>query len=150
MGCGQPNYLDKPPMVDRRTFTALLAGAIAAPRTSFAMNSKAQSVFYSAVGSELTLYGVDVDNAALEKRGSVSTPANIQYAWPHPSRRYLYVVSSNGGPGASGTKGDTHTANAFAIDAATGTLTSHGGTIVLPSRPIHTSVDISGRYLLTA
>jgi 6-phosphogluconolactonase len=32
---------------------------------------------------------------------------------PHPSKRYLYVVSSDGGPGVSGT---THVANAFRID----------------------------------
>jgi 6-phosphogluconolactonase len=137
-------------MVDRRTFTALLAGAIAAPKTSFAMTSKNKSVFYSAVGPELTLYSVDVDNAALERQWTVSTPANIQYAWPHPLKRYLYVVSSNGGPGSSGTKGDTHTANAFTIDAMTGALAPHGTTITLPSRPIHTSVDMTGQYLLIA
>jgi 6-phosphogluconolactonase (cycloisomerase 2 family) len=137
-------------MVDRRTFTALLAGALAASKTSFAMNSKGKSVFYSAVGAELTLYSVDVDNAALEKQGTVSTRANIQYAWPHPSKRYLYVVSSNGGPGSSGTKGDTHTADAFTIDAASGGLAPHGATIKLPSRPIHTSTDMTGQYLLIA
>ena len=137
-------------MVDRRTFTTPLAGTIAAPAASFAQNSAARNVFYSAVGPELTLYGVDVDNAALVRHGTVSTPANIQYAWPHPSKRYLYVVSSNGGPGAAGVAGDTHVANAFTIDPATGALTPHGETVRLPSRPIHTSVDISGQYLLTA
>lgn len=137
-------------MVDRRTFTALLAGTIAAPRTSLAQNSAGRQAFYSAVGPELTVYGVDVDNAALDRHGTVSTPANIQYAWPHPSRRYLYVVSSNGGPGSAGVAGDKHVANAFKIDVANGALTPHGGTLSLPSRPIHTSVDISGQYLLTA
>ena len=66
-------------------------------------------MFYSAVGPELTLYTVDVDNAALVRQGTVSTPANIQYAWPHPSKRYLYVVSSNGGPGSAGVAGNKHT-----------------------------------------
>ena len=56
-------------------------------------------VYYASIGSELTLYDVDVDGAALTKRSTVTLPANIQYVWPHPSRRYLYVVSSNGGPG---------------------------------------------------
>jgi 6-phosphogluconolactonase len=88
--------------VDRRTFTALLAGGIAAPKAAFAQSSKVKNVFYSAVGPELTVYGVDVDNAALVRRGSVSAPANIQYAWPHPSKAYFYVVSSNGGPGVAG------------------------------------------------
>jgi 6-phosphogluconolactonase len=109
-----------------------------------------RNVFYAAIGPELTLYSVDVDNAALVKRDTVSTPANIQYAWPHPSKQYLYVVSSNGGPGSSGVAGDTHVANALKIDSATGTLTPHGAPVRLPSRPIHTSVDMTGEYLLTA
>jgi 6-phosphogluconolactonase len=109
-----------------------------------------RNVFYAAIGPELTLYSVDVDNAALVKRDTVSTPANVQYAWPHPSKQYLYVVSSNGGPGSSGVAGDTHVANAFKIDSATGTLTPHGASVTLPSRPIHTSVDMAGEYLLTA
>ena len=137
-------------MVDRRTFTTLLAGTIAAPTASFAQNSATRNVFYSAVGPELTLYSVDVDNAALVRHGTVSTPANVQYAWPHPSKRHLYAVSSNGGPGSAGVAGDKHVANAFEIDPVTGALTPHGGTLMLPSRPIHCCVDLSGQYLLTA
>jgi 6-phosphogluconolactonase len=137
-------------MVDRRTFATLLAAAIAAPKTTFAQSSPMRNVFYSAVGPELTLYNVDVDNAALVKQGTVTLPANVQYAWPHPSKRYLYVVSSNGGPGGVGGAGDTHTANAFKVDPASGALTPHGQTAKLSSRPIHTSVDMSGQYLLIA
>ncbi len=137
-------------MIDRRTFTTLLAGGIAAPKASFAQSTKSKNVFYASAGPELTLYGVDVDNAALVKRETVSTPTNIQYAWPHPSKQYLYVVSSNGGPGSSGGAGDTHVANAFKIEPATGALTPHGAPLTLPSRPIHTSVDMAGEYLLTA
>jgi len=137
-------------MLDRRTFTALVAATVAAPRTTFAQSSTMRNVFYSAVGPELTLYNVDVDNAALIKRGTVTLPANVQYAWPHPSKRYLYVVSSNGGPGGMGGAGDTHTANTFKVDPASGALTPHGETAKLASRPIHTSVDMSGQYLLTA
>jgi 6-phosphogluconolactonase len=111
---------------------------------------RAPIVFYSGVGPELTCYSVDVGNAALVKGETVSTPANVQYAWPHPSKKYLYVVSSNGGPGSAGVAGDTHVATAFRIDPATGALTPHGAAQVLPSRPIHSSVDISGEYLLTA
>ncbi len=111
---------------------------------------RAPVVFYAGVGPELTCYSVDVDNTALVKGATVSTPANVQYAWPHPSKKYLYVVSSNGGPGSAGVAGDTHVATAFRIDPATGALTPHGAPVVLPSRPIHASVDISGGYLLTA
>lgn len=107
----------------------------------------AKTVYYASVGPALTLYDIDIDGAALARRGTVTLPANIQYAWPHPSRRYLYVVSSNGGPGLAG---DTHCANALAIETATGALRPHGPAASLPSRPIHASVDASGAYLFTA
>ncbi|TMJ65151.1 MAG: lactonase family protein [Alphaproteobacteria bacterium] len=107
----------------------------------------AKSFFYASVGPELSLFEVDVGAAALQKRATVILPANVQYAWPHPSMRYLYVVSSDGGPGLSGT---THRANAFRIDSRSGALEPHGEPQPLPSRPIHTSVDASGEYLLTA
>ena len=75
------------------------------------MNSdRTKTVYYASIGPELTLYDIDVDGAALIKRGAVTLPANIQYVWPHPSRRYLYAVSSNGGPQVTG---DTHRANAM-------------------------------------
>jgi 6-phosphogluconolactonase len=109
-----------------------------------------KNLFYASAGPELTLYSVDVDNAALVERGTVTVPANIQYAWPHPLQPYLYVVSSNGGSGSTGVAGDLHVANAFKIDPATGALTSHGAPQMLLSRPIHASVDMAGEYLLTA
>lgn len=137
-------------MVDRRTFTALLAGTIAAPTLAFGKTMTSKNVFYSAVGPELTPYGVDVDKAELTKRAPVSTAANIQYAWPHPSKKYLYVVSSSGGPAAGDTSGSVHVANAFAIDPATGALKPHGETVKLATRPIHASVDRSGHFFLIA
>src|ERR1700749_2091878 len=134
-------------MVDRRMFTALLAGTIAAPTLAFGKTMSSKNVFYSAIGPELTAYSVDVDKAELSKQGSVSTAANIQYAWPHPSKRYLYVVSSSGGPAAGDVTGSIHVANAFAIDPKTGALKPHGETVKLAPRPIHTSVDHSGHFL---
>jgi 6-phosphogluconolactonase len=106
-----------------------------------------KTMFYASVGPLLKIFDVDVDGAQLRERDTVTLPANIQYAWPHPSRHYLYVVSSNGGPGIPG---DKHFANAFAINPATGDLRSHGEPAALPSRPIHASLDRSGGYLLTA
>jgi 6-phosphogluconolactonase (cycloisomerase 2 family) len=106
-----------------------------------------KTVYYSSVGAVLTLYDVDVEQAALMQRSTVTLPANIQYAWPHPSRRFLYVVSSTGGPGLAG---DKHYASTLAIDPATGALRPHGDPAALPSRPIHASVDANGRYLLVA
>ena len=106
-----------------------------------------KTVYYASIGPELALYDVDVAGAALAKRSTVTLPANVQYVWLHPSRRWLYVVSSNGGPGATG---DRHDATALAIDPGSGALRPHGAAAALPSRPIHCSVDRRGEYLLTA
>jgi 6-phosphogluconolactonase len=136
-------------MMDRRTFAVLLAGSIAAPRLSWGQGAgaKGKTVFYSGVGGDLTLYGMDIDGALLVKRNTVTLPANIQYAWPHPSKQYVYIVSSGGGPGVASNQNFAH---AFRIDPTTGVLTQHGQQQNLPSRPIHTSVDMKGEYLLTA
>jgi 6-phosphogluconolactonase len=106
-----------------------------------------KTAYYASVGPTLSLYDLDIDAAALTKRAAVKLPANIQYAWPHPLRRSLYVVSSTGGPGIAG---DKHYASALTIDPASGMLRPHGEPVALPSRPIHTSLDASGAYLLTA
>jgi 6-phosphogluconolactonase len=136
-------------MIDRRTLTTLLAGAAIAPgiKASWGQAARGQTVLYSAVGPELTLYGMNVGDATLAKHDTVTLPGNVQYAWPHPSRQFFYVVSSGGGPGMAS---DKNFANAFRIDPATGALSPHGQLQTLPSRPIHTSVDIAGEHLLTA
>jgi len=106
-----------------------------------------QTVLYASTGPHLDLYGIDFGAAALRKRASVTLPANVQYAWLHPSRRWFYVVSSNGGPGVAG---DRHWASAFLVDPASGELQPHGEAVALASRPLHVSVDASGGYLLIA
>jgi len=134
--------------MNRRTFNAMLASSLAASGKAWGSNAEAFG-FYASVGPELILYSVDVANAALTRRSSVHVAGNVQYAWPHPSKRYFYVVSSNGEPGGGDApKGDTHVASAFQIGPG-GALTQHGS-IRLPSRPIHTSVDGSGEFLLIA
>lgn len=107
----------------------------------------AKTVYYASVGPELALFDIDVEAATLARRSAVVLPANVQYVWPHPSRRQLYAVSSNGGPGVAG---DKHYAHALAIDPESGALQPHGVAAALPSRPIHCSVDRSGAYLLIA
>ena len=84
--------------VNRRTFSAMLAGAVATPRLAFAQ-AKDNCALYSGVGGQLTHYEVDFGAATLAKRAAVTLPGGIQYAWPHPSRRYLYVATSTGGVG---------------------------------------------------
>jgi 6-phosphogluconolactonase len=110
---------------------------------------------FAAVGAELTQYDVDVDGATLVKRGSLTLPANVQEAAQHPSKRYLYVAWSNGGPsnlppGGAAPSGSQHGLTAFRIDPATGALSPHGQPASLPSRPIHVTTDIPGTHVLAA
>jgi 6-phosphogluconolactonase (cycloisomerase 2 family) len=137
-------------MIDRRTFTALLAGTLATPRTAWSQPMPSRAVFYSSVGPALTLHQINIDDAALTRQGTVMLPANIQYAWPHPSKHFLYVASSNGGPGSAGVKGDQHFLTALRVDPTSGGLQAHGPSASLPTRPIHMSIDRTGAYALTA
>ena len=81
-------------MVDPRTLLSLLAGATAAPKFAMAQTGAGRLALYASVGPQLFHHDADVDGAALVERGAVTLPANVQYAWPHASRRYLYVASS--------------------------------------------------------
>src|SRR5215470_6066676 len=109
-------------MIDRRTFTALFAGAFAAPRVAWSQTMPHKAVFYASVGPALTLYHLDVEKVALSRQSAVQLPANVQYAWPHPSAPFLYVASSSGGPGSAGAVGTEHYLTALRIDPATGAL----------------------------
>jgi 6-phosphogluconolactonase len=134
-------------MISRRTFAVGTLGALAAPRVSFGQSGAQAAVFYASVGPQLTLYHADIERVTLVRQSSVLLPANVQYAWRHPSAPRLYVVSSNGGPGVPG---DKHFATAFAIDPRTGALQPEGPSAALRSRPIHVSVDNAGAYVLIA
>jgi 6-phosphogluconolactonase len=107
-------------------------------------------MLYASIGPELIHYNVDVENMTLTRRDAVSLPANIHYAWPHASRRYLYVASSNSASGVGGFIGDKHHVSALRIDPATGALSPHGAPIRLPTRPIHMTSDIPSHNLLVA
>jgi 6-phosphogluconolactonase (cycloisomerase 2 family) len=137
-------------MIDRRSFAALLAGAVAAPRTAWSQMTSNKAVFYASVGPALTRYGIDVEEAALTRQDTVMLPANIQYAWRHPTASFLYVATSNGGSASLGIKGDKHFLSALRIDSGNGALQTHGPSATLPSRPIHISLDNSGAYALAA
>src|SRR5438067_2878890 len=108
---------------------------------------------YASVGPELTHYDLDVEGAILTRRGTVSLPANVHYCWPHASRRFLYVASSDAAPGAGGMSvaaGTKHHVSAFSIDPASGALSPHGAPIELPTRPIHMTTDIPSEHILVA
>jgi 6-phosphogluconolactonase (cycloisomerase 2 family) len=104
---------------------------------------------YANVGAELTHYDVDVAGATLTRRETVTLPAGVQYAWPHASRRYLYVATSSSASGY-GPAGTEHHVTALRIDPASGALSKHGEAIPLPTRPIHMCTDIPSEHLLVA
>ena len=105
---------------------------------------------YSAVGPELTRYDVDVAKLALTRRETITAPSNVQYVWPHPNRKYLYLISSPRGPGGIGAKGGNHFLTAYRIDQETGILAPHGSPQALTHRPLHVCVDATGTYALVA
>ena len=111
------------------------------------MSTGVTAALYSAVDDELTHYELNVESATLEKKATVKVPATVQYAWPHPTRRYLYVTTSNRGPGL---KADRNHVTAFRIDPASGALSPHGSPVTLPHRATHMSLDPAGRYALHA
>ena len=136
-------------MFTRRTFLSIVAGSVAMPGLSSAQQASNKVALYANVGADLTHYDVDVAGAELIKQATVALPAGVQYAWPHVSRRYLYVATSSSAPGY-GTAGTEHHVTALSIDPASGALTPHGAPIRLPARPIHISTDISSEYILVA
>ncbi|HLJ24237.1 MAG TPA: beta-propeller fold lactonase family protein [Candidatus Acidoferrales bacterium] len=112
-------------------------------------------VLYAAVGPELTRYEVDVNGAALTKRETIALPANVQEVAVHPTRRFLYIAWSNGGPSNISPSqpipsGSLHGLSAFRVDPASGALLPHGQPASLPSRPIHVTTDIPGTHVLAA
>ena len=52
-------------MIDRRSFAALLAGAVATPRTAWSQMTSNNAVFYASVGPALTRYLIAVPVSAL-------------------------------------------------------------------------------------
>ena len=120
-------------------------------------SSSRRVMLYAGVGPDMVWYDVDEEHATLFRQGSVTLPANVQEAWPHPSRQYLYVAWSNGGPsfntpsGAGpGLIGSQHGVTTFRINPASGALQPHGQWVSLRSRPIHVTTDIPGAHLLVA
>jgi 6-phosphogluconolactonase len=113
-------------------------------------DSTKRVALYASVGPELTHYAVDVEADALIRRGTVTLPANVHYAWPHASGRILYVASSDSASGIGGMVGTKHHVTALRVDPASGALSPHGEPIPLPTRPIHMTLDIPSEHILVA
>lgn len=103
-----------------------------------------KTVLYSAVGARLTRYEVDADRATLAQRDVVELPAGLQYAWPSPSRKFLYAACSDGRPGRPGR---AHYVVALRIGSE-GELTIQGEAVPVPARPVHISTDRKGEHVL--
>jgi 6-phosphogluconolactonase len=108
------------------------------------MAASSRVSLYSAVDDLLTHYEVDVEAATLTRRATVRMPAKVQYAWQHPSRRQLYVTTSNGGPRVPS---DQNHVSAWSI-AANGALLPLGQPRPLARRAVHMCVDPTGRFTL--
>jgi 6-phosphogluconolactonase len=140
--------------MDRRTFNTVLVGAAATSIVGCVNGagsgggSGGRTVFYQGVGDQLTHWDVDVGNATLTRRVAITLPSNVQYAWPHPSRQFLYVTTSDAASGNAPNPGKVHRLCAVRVDAS-GALQLHGEPQALSQRPIHNSVDASGTYALT-
>lgn len=104
---------------------------------------------FTGIGPKLSHWSLGAGGAELMELGSFTLPANVQYAWPHPTRDLLYVASSNGGQ-RHGPSGDRHHLTAIAVDRRTGSLSASGDAIALPNRPIHLTIDPSGTHVLVA
>src|SRR5258706_6405361 len=130
--------------MDRRTFNTTLAGAAATSMLECATDrgtgGGGRTVLYNSIGEKLTQYDVDVEAASLTPRASISLPSPVQYAWLHPSHRYMYACTSD--------RQKIHRLCAVRM-GADGALALHGEPQVLATRPINNSVDASGSYALT-
>ena len=104
-----------------------------------------RTALYASAGSRLIHFEVDAEKATLRERGTVMLPADVQYAWPHASRRFLYVACSDGGPDSPGS---THWLCVLGIDGATGALKPHGQPVRLRWRPLHITTDIDSTHAL--
>jgi 6-phosphogluconolactonase (cycloisomerase 2 family) len=102
---------------------------------------------YSAIDDEVTQYDVDVDAATLTRRGSIRVPSYVQEGWAHPSHKYLYLTTSNRGPGL---KADANHVSAYRVDPATGALAPHGQPMPLPHRAVNVCIDPSGNFAINA
>jgi 6-phosphogluconolactonase (cycloisomerase 2 family) len=135
--------------MDRRTFnTVLMSAAATSVVGSNARAAAGRTVLYQGVGDRLTQWDVDVDAATLTPQASVTLPSNIQYVWPHPSRKYVYASTSDAASGNAPNPGTVHRLCAFRVGYG-GALSLHGEPGVLPQRPIHHSVDGTGNFALT-
>ena len=134
-------------MITRRNFLTYLAVCPALVRVASALQTSRKMALYANLGNDILHYDMDVPNATLKRGSSITLPACVQYAWPHASRRFLYVISSDY---FQDPKTTNHYLSALRIDPLTGELSKHGESVQLPARPIHITTDIPSEHVLVA
>jgi 6-phosphogluconolactonase len=133
------------PSLRRAAYGCLPVFAALASLSAMQSMSQQPVVVYATVGNSLRAFSLDAATGAMQQRSATSVSTEIHYVAMHPTRRYLYVSSTD--------RADLNALHAFAIDARTGSLTPLGEPLSLPpslSRAVHITVDQTGRYLLTA
>jgi 6-phosphogluconolactonase (cycloisomerase 2 family) len=133
--------------LSRRQFCALVAGSLAVPSVAWASNSADHVVSYASVGPEFRLYRLNERDLSLTHDSSITLPANIQYAWPHPKLHVMYVAYSNR---SGSSAGDVHGVTVLRVNERNGRLQKLGEPLSLTNRPISITVDGSGGNLLIA
>lgn len=118
-------------------------GAEGDRRYSGQAKEPARVALYASLGPQLVHHEVDVGGLALVRRGPVTLPADVQYAWPHALGHHLYVASGQRTPPAN-----KHHATTFHIDPLFGTLEPQGKEISLAFRPIHITTDARSEHAL--
>lgn len=113
------------------------------------MQRSGNAVFYAGHGPELVRYELDPDSGLLTRREGVTLPSNVQYAWQHPSGRYLYACTSSRDP-LTGVTGDMHCLVAMSVEPGSGRLSLLGEPVRLANRPLHLSLDRAGRFALVS
>lgn len=108
----------------------------------------ARTVVYSALGSLLEVFDLDVDTGALTRIQALPFARVIQYAWANAARTRLYILISGAGPMAK-VKVPDHYVQVFDI-LSSGELAPHQPPVRLNNRPLNVSLDRTEEYLLIA
>jgi 6-phosphogluconolactonase len=125
---------------------AVVVGATTAGQSQSSTPSRpaGRDFMYASHGPELATYVLGATDGSITKMSSVMLPFTVQYVWPHPSKKFVYVGWSNG------MQGDRHGVTAYSVNGSTGALTPHGKAVEIRHRPVHLTVDANGSHVLVA
>ena len=105
------------------------------------------AALYRSVGAHLVHDVIDMETGELVPGSPIDLGEPIEYAWPHPSRPFLYVICGHRGADKRHLNQQLRVCR---IDPETGALSAHGIPVQLPARPIYLSLDAAGDYAFVA